>query len=385
MSSLQSWEEKAAQKRTSIYNLIPAEWRLPEAIINNPPKNSTIVPSQCGILSQLDLEITGIDDIQELADRIANGKYSAVQVTEAYCKRAAIAHQLVNCLAEVCFTQALERARYLDDYYKSTGGKTTGPLHGIPFSLKDQFNIKGVETAMGYIGYLGDISQHNSMIVDTILSLGAIVYVKTAVPQTLMFGETRSNLLGITVNPLNRTLSCGGSSGGEGSLIAMKGSICGLGTDIGGSIRFPSALNGIYGLRPSAGRVSYGRVKTSMNGQESVSSVIGPMTRSLSNIRLFLQSTLATKPWLVDPKVHNIPWREDLFEEGQMNKLCFGVIQFDQLVHLTPPVQRAIKMSINALQIAGHQVIEWDTTDHPEVNLNIIIHYVFVLCRELIC
>jgi amidase len=223
------------------------------------------------------------------------------------------------------------------------------------------------------------------MIVDTILSLGAIVYVKTAVPQTLMFDETRSNLLGITVNPLNRTLSCGGSSGGEGSLIAMKGSICGLGTDIGGSIRFPSALNGIYGLRPSAGRVSYGRVKTSMNGQESVSSVIGPMTRSLSNIRLFLQSTLATKPWLVDPKVHNIPWREDLFQEGQMNKLCFGVIQFDQLVHLTPPVQRAINMSINALQIAGHQVIEWDTTDHPEVNSNIIIHYVFVLCRELIC
>ncbi|CAF4128540.1 unnamed protein product, partial [Rotaria sp. Silwood1] len=170
----------------------------------------------------------------------------------------------------------------------------------------------------------------------------------------------------ITINPLNRDFSCGGSSGGEGSLIAMKGSICGLGTDIGGSIRFPTSLNGIYGLKPSDGRIPYGRAKNSFIGQESVSSVVGPMTRSLSNIYLFLKSVLDTKPWLIDPKVHNIPWREDLFQEGQSNKLCFGVIQFDQLVHISPPVQRAINMTINALEKAGHQVIEWDTTDHPK-------------------
>jgi amidase len=369
MAALKTWEEKAEQKRILLYNLIPQEWRLSESIIKNPPKNLTIIPSQCGILSKLDLEITEINDIEELAYRIAEGKYSAVQVTEAYCKRAAIAHQLVNCLAEIFFIQALERARYLDSYYKSNQGKTIGPLHGIPISFKDQFNVKGVETAMGYIGYLGDIAEYNSILVDTVLSLGAVVYVKTTLPQTIMLGEARSNLLGITLNPLNRELSCGGSSGGEGSLIAMKGSICGLGTDIGGSIRFPSALNGIYGLKPSDGRIPYGRVKNSFDGQESVPSVVGPMTRSLSNIRLFFKAILETKPWLIDPKVHNIPWREDLFQEGQNNKLCFGVIQFDQQVHLSPPVQRAINISIKALEQAGHQVIEWDTTDHPQVNL----------------
>ena len=132
MSLLQTWEEKASQKQLSLYNLIPQEWRLSQSIIKNPPKNLTTVPSQCGILSTLDLEITEIDNIEELAYRIAQGKYSAVQVTEAYCKRAAIAHQLVNCLAEIFFIQALERAHYLDNYYKSTEGKTIGPLHGIP-------------------------------------------------------------------------------------------------------------------------------------------------------------------------------------------------------------------------------------------------------------
>jgi amidase len=119
-------------------------------------------------------------------------------------------------------------------------------------------------------------------------------------------------------------------------------------------------------------------MKNSLVGQESVASVIGPMTRSLSNIRLFFKSILDTKPWLVDPKVLNIPWREDLFQEGQNDKLAFGVIQFDHLVHLTPPVQRAINLAIDALKKAGHEVIQWDTTDHPQVNFkNIFLIILF--------
>lgn len=366
MSSSESWQAKALDKRTALQNLIPPEWRLPDSMLNNLPKNLTTVPVQCGILSSLDVEITEIDDLHSLAQCIANGKYSAVQVTEAFCKRAAIAHQLANCLAEICFSQALERARYLDEYYQSTGGKTLGPLHGVPISLKDQFNVQGCETAMAYIGYLGEIAERNSVIVDVVLSLGAVVYVKTALPQTVMLGETRSNLLGLTVNPLNRELSCGGSSGGEGCLIALKGSVCGLGTDIGGSVRFPAALNGICGLKPSDGRLPYGLAKNSLDGLESVASVIGPMARSLASLQFFFKAVLDTQPWLVDPGVHNIPWRDELFHDGQLPKLCFGVIRFDQKVHLSPPVQRALDMSIEALERAGHQVIEWDTADHPQ-------------------
>src|SRR5438067_153934 len=103
MSLSTSWEEKAHEKQKSLYNLIPKEWKLSQSILNNLPKNSTIIPSQCGILSKIDLQITEIDNIQELAQQIANGKYSALQVIEAYCKRASIAHQLINCLAEIFF------------------------------------------------------------------------------------------------------------------------------------------------------------------------------------------------------------------------------------------------------------------------------------------
>lgn len=125
-----------------------------------------------------------------------------------------------------------------------------GPLHGIPVSLKDQFDIKGVELNMGYGAYLGRISKENAAIVDLLEALGAIIYVRTNIPQTLMvsgkmvmlmfsssnvdvrlyakIGDAFNHIYGRTVNPRNRKMSPGGSSGGEGALIAMKGSVLGL-------------------------------------------------------------------------------------------------------------------------------------------------------------
>ena len=105
-----------------------------------------------------------------------------------------------------------------------------------------------------------------------------------------------------------------------------------------------------------------------MDGQESVPSVVGPITWSLKNIRIIFKAIMETRPWLVDPKVHNIPWREELFKEGQVDRLCFGVIRFDHQVHLTPPVQRAINAAVTAVQKLGHEVVEWDTSDHLQVN-----------------
>lgn len=159
--------------------------------------------------------------------------------------------------------------------------KPIGPLHGLPVSLKDQFHVKGVETTMGYVGWIGTFQGKKgtgkervfeSELVKELRDLGAVLYCKTSVPHTLMTGETTNNIIGYvrpfpklsciqpdeyadsgnhqTWNPKNRNLSCGGSSGGEGALIALRGSPVGFGTDIGGSIRIPAAFNGLYGLRP---------------------------------------------------------------------------------------------------------------------------------------
>jgi amidase len=113
--------------------------------------------------------------------------------------------------------------------------------------LKDQFHVEGVETTMGYVGWIGTFEGERgtgkekvfeSEMVRELRNVGAILFCKTSVPHTLMAGETKNNIVGYTLNPHNRHMSCGGSSGGEGALVGMRGSPAGFGTDIGGSVRY---------------------------------------------------------------------------------------------------------------------------------------------------
>lgn len=126
---------------------------------------------------------------------------------------------------------------------------------GLPISLKEQIDIEGIEMSLGYVGRVGQVSKRNALLADILLEAGAVPFVRTNIPQGLVFAESMNNLFGKTLNPHNRALTSGGSSGGETALLAMKGSICGVGSDLGGSIRSPASFNGLYGLRPSSGRV----------------------------------------------------------------------------------------------------------------------------------
>ena len=181
-----------------------------------------------------------------------------------------------------------------------------------------------------------------------------------------MSGETVNNIIGYTWNPKNRNLSSGGSSGGEGALIGLRGSPLGFGTDIGGSIRIPAAFNGLYGIRPSSGRMPYQGMANSMDGQNTVLSVVGPLSQSVGGLRLAVKSLLAQQPWLHDPLVIELPWRDEQEEEilesmksqtSGKGKLSFGVLRNDGVVTPHPPVQRAVEAVVKVLEKLGHQVI----------------------------
>jgi len=120
-----------------------------------------------------------------------------------------------------CFDEAIQRAEELDVYFAKEG-KTIGPLHGLPISLKDQFNIKGLDTTIGYMSRVNKPASNDSTLVTLLLNAGAILYVKTNVPATLMRGETVNNVFGTTCNPRNRKLTSGGSSGGESALVSFR-------------------------------------------------------------------------------------------------------------------------------------------------------------------
>lgn len=226
---------------------------------------------------------------------------------------------------------------------------------------------------MGYVGWIGTFQgakdhpnyrTFESELVRELQSLGAVPFCKTSVPHTLMSGESNNNIMGYVWNPKNRNLSAGGSSGGEGALIGARGSPLGFGTDIGGSVRIPSAFNGLYGLRPSSGRLPYQGMANSMDGQNTVLSVVGPLATTARSLKFIMQNVLSTQPWLHDPLVTELPWRVDQEQEMRTltqpgNTLAFGLLEHDGIADLHPPVKRAIQTVARALQNHGHEVHRW--------------------------
>jgi len=364
---MSTWQDLVAGKRRRQAESIPKEW------IIQPPSpdvlDVTSIPETCGLLTPKELEITNTVDVGILLSKLATAEWSSVEVTTAFYKRAIVAHQLVNCLTEIFVEKALARAAELDEHLKKTG-KVVGPLHGLPVSLKDQLRMKGLETVMGYVSWIGKYAEKNAVLVDCLYEVGAVPFVQTNVPQTLMWPETFNNVFGRTVNPYNRSLTSGGSSGGEGALIGLKGSPLGVGSDIGGSVRIPSAFNGLYGLRPSFGRVPYAGAVNSMQGQDSVPSVFGPISNSMSGIKAFLQAIISTQPWLKDPLAIRKKWDDEAYalsEHGGGKKLCFGILWSDGITVPHPPVTRALEMTKAALEAAGHTVVDWVPYRHKDI------------------
>ncbi len=145
--------------------------------------------------------------------------------------------------------------------------------------------------------------QKASPLVQLLRDAGAILYVKTTIPITLLSFESASDVFGRTTNPHNAKYSAGGSSGGEAALIAFGGSRVGLGTDVAGSVRIPAHYSGIYTIKAYHQRFpKYGNM-TSIPGQEGVAATCSPMARSLEDLETFWKAVFEMKPWEYDPLV----------------------------------------------------------------------------------
>ncbi|KAJ5167171.1 uncharacterized protein N7482_005952 [Penicillium canariense] len=366
-----TWETIAAQKRKALIASIPTEWVIPSNFL--PPESQLDVtgfPKQSGWFTDHELAIISTP-APELLVNIATGSWTSEEVTRAFCKAAAAAHQLTNCLSEILFEKAIARARELDKYLQTTG-KTKGPFHGLPISIKDNFNIIGHDSTVGFTSLVNDPATYNSTLIDLLLAAGAVLYVKTNVPTAMMIAESVNNVFGRTVNPRNRNLTSGGSSGGESALIAFGGSRLGVGTDIGGSLRIPAACTGIFTIRPSSGRFPNFQTRSGLAGQEAVNSVNGPMASTLAEIMLWAKTVVDHQPWIHDPKCLPIPWRT----VAPKRNLKIAVLWQDDEVTPTPPVARALEETVTKLRRAGHEIVNWASTGHK--NLLSILSRMFV-------
>lgn len=352
------WEAVAARKRIERISRIPPAWILS----SSPPAHVldvSDIPQSCGILTADELAITERHDATSLAAALADRSITSEAVTTAFCKRAAIAQQLTNCLTEIFFDAAITRAKWLDSEIARTG-KPIGPLHGVPISLKDSFKVAGYDASIGIAALAENPAQENSPLVDILLEAGAVLYCKTNIPQTLMALDSENNLFGRTLNPRNRLATAGGSSGGEGALIAMRGSVLGIGTDIGGSIRIPAMCNGLYGIKPSVGRVPYAGQETGTRpglGKVKLIPSAGPIAGSLRDCELLLKVVGAARPWEKDPEVMFGKWEH---QGGLSDKPLIGVLRADGLIMPLPPINKVIEETVQALRRSGYEVVEMD-------------------------
>ncbi|KAL9032918.1 MAG: hypothetical protein Q9180_006227 [Flavoplaca navasiana] len=183
---ISDWQTSAKAKVADIHSRIPKQWVLSERDLENANQRRSLTgPFIHQHLTIEEKKIIAHDSVQ-LVERIKHREYTAVDVTRAYCKTAAVAQQINNCLHEFMFDFAFQTAKDLDDYY-SKNGSVRGPLHGLPISLKDQFHVKGYDTTMGYVGWIGTyegsrdpakVHKNNSQLVEELLSLSAVLYCK---------------------------------------------------------------------------------------------------------------------------------------------------------------------------------------------------------------
>src|SRR3954452_16639825 len=226
----------------------------------------------------------------ELARLVASREVSAVEVVQAHLRRIDEVDPLVNAVVARGHARARAAARAADDAVARGG--PVGPLHGVPFTVKDNISAAGLPMAIGVPERAGVVPDGDATVVARMRAAGAILLGKTNCPPWGGGIETANPVYGRTSNPYDLARTPGGSSGGEAAIVAAAGSACGLGTDSGASIRLPAHFCGLAALKPSAGRVPLTGVlddEGQLGALGDPRTQVGPLGRSVADLAVALR------------------------------------------------------------------------------------------------
>ncbi len=293
----------------------------------------------------------------ELTTLTRNGDLSAEDAVASSISRMNAINPDLNAVVEDLSQQALQRARDLDQ--ARAAGKPTGPLHGVPVTIKINVDQKGHATTNGVVALKDVIAPDDAPVVSNLQNAGAIVIGRTNTPEFSFRADTDNPLYGRTHNPWGRHISAGGSSGGAGAAVMAGIGALAHGNDIGGSLRFPAAANGAVTVKPGLGRVpAWNPSQTAERGMLAQSmSVQGLITRSAADLSLSMPSLIAPDPR--DPFHVPLPWRGAALDAPI--KVAFTKNTFGYALH--PEVEKALDTARDALVDAGYQVDEIDPPD----------------------
>ncbi|KAF2187547.1 amidase [Zopfia rhizophila CBS 207.26] len=320
-----AWEAKRKAILDDFISKVPEDYYIPQEYVDNPPLDVTDIPRKCGILTPEELEITENYDAVGLAP------------PSPYASTLPSRLQLPSASAQLLHT-----------------------------NIKEHMAIAGRTSSYGYVSTI-EHTLDDAHMVSILRSLGAVFYVKTNQPQVLMHLESDSHL-GRVLNPHNIHLSAGGSTGGEAALIALHGSVLGVGTDIGGSVRGPAGFCGIYGFKPTCYTLPMGGfLPHGFSAELNVLCSTGPMCGSLRDMDFFMRAVLGTGPHLTDPLVLPTPWAglKTPLQAGQPLKI--GIMTTDGAIQPQPPVSRALDWAASRLApLAGVELKSYNPYNAAE-------------------
>ena len=292
-----------------------------------------------------------------IARSIRDETVSSEEVVKTHLDRIEAVNPTLNAVVQLRSEAALAEAKAADS---SIGrGDITGPLHGVPMTLKDSIDTEGVITTGGTQGRESFVPERDATVVTRLRQAGAILLGKTNTPELTLAGETDNLVYGRTNNPYDPDLSPGGSSGGAAAIVAAGGSPFDLGSDTGGSIRQPAHYCGVVGLKPTTGRVSSsGHIASYDLGAVSELTQIGPIARCVDDIKMILPIIAGSDGR--DPSVVDMPLGDpDIVNLAGLK----GAFYTDNdIVSPIPEIVEAVKNGVNILGEAGVSMRE----DLPE-------------------
>ena len=224
----------------------------------------------------------------EMADKIKRQELSSLEITEIIIERIEKINPIINAYCTPTFDLARETAKKADKSLKK--GKILGALHGIPVSIKDELELKGIRTTFGTKIFENYIPNKDSIAVERLKDAGSVILGKTNLPALGFKGTTDNLIFGITKNPWNLERTSGGSSGGAAAAVAYGLSPLALGSDGGGSIRIPSSFCGVYGIKPTYGRIP--QITVNLFGYLSTFVQRGPIVRYVKDAALMLDAMI---------------------------------------------------------------------------------------------
>lgn len=288
----------------------------------------------------------------ELARRIAAREVSSREVVDAHLARIEAVNPAVNAIVRVLADEARAGADEADR--KVAAREPLGPLHGVPFTIKENIDFAGLPTTWGVPALAQAIAPQDAPVVERMRAAGAIPIGRTNLPDMALRVHTDSALHGLTRNPWNRSRTAGGSSGGEGVALATGMSPIGLGNDIGGSLRNPANACGIASIRPTLGRVPDAGV---IPGEERLIAAQlmnsqGPMARTVADVRLGLQ--------VISGAHSRDPWSLDMPFAGPPvpGAIKVAVVPEPPGGRIDPVISEAVRAAADALSDAGYAVNE---------------------------